>query len=66
MPDRKTWWRNFSEPASVELWLAGRAVRGRATVMEAPAAADGLAAYRHVFSRAPEDATVVVRIDLSV
>jgi hypothetical protein len=30
---RKSWWRNFEEPAPIELRLRGRALRGRAEVV---------------------------------
>jgi len=36
---RKQWWRNYREPARVELWLRGRAVEGRAVALVADDAA---------------------------
>jgi deazaflavin-dependent oxidoreductase (nitroreductase family) len=32
-PHRKQWWRNFREPAAVELRVRGKALRGRARVV---------------------------------
>jgi len=32
-PDRKQWWRNFREPAEVELRVRGKLLRGRARVV---------------------------------
>ena len=31
--DSKVWWRNFLQPADVDLWLAGRRVRARAVAV---------------------------------
>ena len=33
-PQRKTWWRNFREPADIQLRLAGEDSRGRAFAVE--------------------------------
>jgi len=42
---RKQWWRNYRDPAPVEVWLRGEAKRGVAHVVprESPAFRDGVA-----------------------
>ncbi|MGY1745876.1 nitroreductase/quinone reductase family protein [Blastococcus sp. SYSU D00695] len=68
--ERKTWWRNLTEPADVELWLAGEHSRARARVVrgddEPQECAAGLAVYRRVLSSAPSDpaGVVLVRADV--
>ncbi|SEO85631.1 nitroreductase/quinone reductase family protein [Trujillonella endophytica] len=62
--ERKTWWRNLTEPADVELWVAGAHLRARAVAVEGDAA--GLATYRAVVPAAPADpaGVVLVRADV--
>lgn len=64
--DRKTWWRNLRSPAPVELWLAGRHVRGTAVAVvgaeEPEECARGLATYGATDTSAAE--AVMVRVDL--
>ena len=45
-PQRKQWWRNFREPAAVELRVRGRTLRGRARVVpsDAPEFREAIAA----------------------
>lgn len=31
-PERKNWWRNLGDGTTVEVWLRGRRLRGRAAV----------------------------------
>lgn len=68
-PDRKRWWRNMLEARAVEVWLAGRRLRGVARVIrvdgDAEEAAQALAAYTAVFPRT-RNGSVVVRVDLEV
>ena len=48
-PERKTWWRNLSGGAAVDLVLAGRDRQGHATVTGPgqPGFTEGLTAYLH-------------------
>ena len=54
--DRKTWWRNFSAPSTVELWLAGRRLPAMAVAViggqNAEQCARGLRAYLAAVPRA--------------
>ncbi|MGY1739713.1 MULTISPECIES: nitroreductase/quinone reductase family protein [unclassified Blastococcus] len=68
--ERKTWWRNLTEPAEVELWLGGEHRRARAGVVagdtDPQACAAGLAVYRRVLPSAPADPAGVVMVRADV
>ena len=51
-PARKQWWRNYRQPAPVEVWLRGRKRAGRAEVVAVGSPAFG-AAFERTFDRLP-------------
>lgn len=69
--ERKTWWHNLRQPADVDLWLAGKHVRARASVVSGAddpvTAAAGLAAYRRAVPRgeATPDEAILVRAEIA-